>query len=1193
MKSLQNQKKHQEKPQRGFALIATITVMSLMLMIAFAVMSLASVETNTSKDAHNYAAAQANARMGLMIAIGELQAAAGADKSITISSSMMSVDGFGGVDPVDFKNRYMVALKTDTADGDTWTQRRDNSFQRYLVSGSEEQVRNIAFCGVPVDKDNYVRMRPRVYEEHTELEKMMIWVPTVSLEANQGKMAYHVDGLANKSSIGVVNTSSLLDSEHIAPDRQNVKAVIEELGLTANWFPQRGEEANLRKLITPGTADILHNDSSLPTVQRGLSPYEDWIGLMHYTVPIDTKRGLLKYDLSALLSLDDTSIDQLATDDTNEIGEKVFSLGKNGLQDKENGVGPLWKQIQSFYELSGVSEVEVKEQTDEEGGMYPLIAGFVEMYACTDSQRYAPSGKLPYLRPHHFDVRGRAVNVMNAHMAPVVKLWNPYNKKLKVSSYTLSVSNSNNQYPGELHSDDAEIEWLAGSRFNFLSYLPKPMRFDHRYVIKDVEFEPGEVKTFSIRDSNKFLDMENGTYKPHSGFPMGDRTDVLGEGYILAELTEGPFTGHCVWDLMFTKKELTDYDSEQLNYVSGRATGGVLATGGGFGTDGGDIQIYDTSGTGKIPFELRAGDIVNWNLQLYKGVVRKPALGATPSEKPLINIKNINMDSKNIPQVNDELIYINPPTTPIFADGVLNNYISSTWARRFSLKMLDNYGDNTPQENNFKPRGGNAHPNDVKWLSYNPRASHSGLFPYEYTKTSSVFYPGEEIKINGTKRSKNADFGLGNVSNYHAGMLLNFSDTDFIRMDDSIGSADQGGDNNRCVLFEVPDADTPEKHFFNVIQLRHAPISIRNGLEYSEFAKKGYDMEDWFGDNLHPAYSIGDSNPSPYIQFKEETGQGRYLDLSIEDGQNTGSSTHMDLSWWMNDSLLDSYYFSALKDSTSSYNPRLRIRNGSTITKTKEGVTQNAKSIMIGGTISVNCTDPRVWKAFLYSTQGALIKGKAAKGVPYSRTGNPTGDLVDATSTSDSEEAYNGYRVLSTTEIASLAEKIAEKVKLYGPFYSMSDFVNRATEAGAPAELIKLGVVQQAINESAINTTITIAGQVDTKNVADFYNADGFAGDINAGIPGYLTQGDLLARTSHLLTVRDDTFVIRAYGESTINGSVARAWCEAVVQRSAEYVDPRIDATTPFSKLTSEVAKKYGRKFTIVSFRWISPEEIE
>jgi len=1164
--------------------------MSLLMLVALSMLSLSSVEVRSSNVNLSEQQAQANARMALMIAIGELQESAGADRSITISSSMMSSSGFGGVEAVDYKNRYMVALKTDSVEGQTWEQRRTNSFQRYLVSGTEAQLTNIGFCAEPVDKDSYVRMRPKEYENYPELEKMMIWVPTVSLENDLGKIAYHVDGLANKASIGVVNISDIKDNEHIAPDRQNIQAVIEELGIDADWFPQRGEEATLSKLITPGTADVLHSDISLAVHQRGLSPYEDWIGLMHYTVPIDTKRGLLKYDLSALLSLDDSEIDALTADTTNEIGEKVFSLGKNGLIDKEDGVGPLWKQIQSFYELSGVSEVEVKAQTDEEGGVYPLIAGFVEMYACTDSQRFAPSAKLPYLRPNHFDYRGRPVNVMNAHMAPVVKLWNPYNKRLKLSDYTVSVSNSNNQYPGGLHADDAEIEWLDG---RFLSYLPKPMRFDHRYAIKDVEFEPGEVKTFSIRGSNKFLDMDNGTYKPHSGRSVGERTDVLKSGYILAELTEGAFTGHCVWDLMFTKKELTDYDSEQLNYVSGRATGGVLATGGGFGTDGGDIQIYDTSGTGKIPFQLRAGDIVNWNLQLYKGVVPKPALGVTPSEKPLINIKNINMDSKNVAQKNDELIYINPPTTPIFADGVLNNYINSTWARRFSLKMLDNYGDGTAQEDNFQPRGGKDHPNNVKWLNYNPRASHSGLFPYEYTKTKSNFYPGDEIKINGAKRSGNANFGLGSVSNYHAGMLLNFSDTDFIRMDDSIGSDDQGGATNSCVLFEVPDKDSPEKHFFNVVQLRHAPISIRNGEKYKDFSKRGYDMEDWFGDNLHPAYTIGDSNPSPYIKFIEDTGQGRYLDMEIEDGVNVGSSTYMDLSWWMNDSLLDSYYFSALKDATSSYNPRLQLRNGTTIAKSKEGVTDNAKSILIGGTISVNCTDARVWKAFLYSTQGALIKGLPTDGVPYSRMKSPVGGLVDANVTADSVEAYNGYRILSSVEIADLAEKIAEKVKRYGPFYSMSDFVNRATETGAPDELIKLGIVQQAINESTINTKITTAGQIDTNKIAEFYNEEGFSGDINAGIPGYLTQGDLLARTSHLLAVRDDTFVIRAYGESSVGGNIARAWCEAVVQRGAEYVDPSVPATTPYSKLESEIAKKYGRKFTIVGFRWISLEEIE
>ena len=56
----------------------------------------------------------------------------------------------------------------------------------------------------------------------------------------------------------------------------------------------------------------------------------------------------------------------------------------------------------------------------------------------------------------------------------------------------------------------------------------------------------------------------------------------------------------------------------------------------------------------------------------------------------------------------------------------------------------------------------------------------------------------------------------------------------------------------------------------------------------------------------------------------------------------------------------------------------------------------------------------------------------------------------------------------------------------------------------------------------------------------------------------------------------------------------SRAWCEAVVQRKADYVDPA-DASTvlPSSDtLSSSANANFGRRFEIISFRWLAPEEI-
>ena len=56
---------------------------------------------------------------------------------------------------------------------------------------------------------------------------------------------------------------------------------------------------------------------------------------------------------------------------------------------------------------------------------------------------------------------------------------------------------------------------------------------------------------------------------------------------------------------------------------------------------------------------------------------------------------------------------------------------------------------------------------------------------------------------------------------------------------------------------------------------------------------------------------------------------------------------------------------------------------------------------------------------------------------------------ITAASDDESNETYNGYRVLSEVEVTDLAIEIVEKVKERGPFFSVSDFVNRVTSEGA------------------------------------------------------------------------------------------------------------------------------------------------
>ncbi|MGL5017404.1 MAG: hypothetical protein ACRDBP_04670, partial [Luteolibacter sp.] len=201
-----------------------------------------------------------------------------------------------------------------------------------------------------------------------------------------------------------------------------------------------------------------------------------------------------------------------------------------------------------------------------------------------------------------------------------------------------------------------------------------------------------------------------------------------------------------------------------------------------------------------------------------------------------------------------------------------------------------------------------------------------------------------------------------------------------------------------------------------------------------------------------------------------------------------------------------------------------------------------------------------------------------------------------------SDEAWSGQRVFNRTEIRKLAGEIVAEVETRGPFISLADFVNRRLSED---ETGKKGALQAAIDRAGLNASFADKWPLNnSESLPDYDHVDNIDDptrleqklkpDTNAwGALGFLTQADLLQFIGPALSARSDTFRIRAYGESLdASGKVtARSWCEAVVQRSPQYVDPADDPLQTPDKL-NETNRKFGRRFEIVAFRWLSPGEI-
>ncbi len=440
-------------------------------------------------------------------------------------------------------------------------------------------------------------------------------------------------------------------------------------------------------------------------------------------------------------------------------------------------------------------------------------------------------------------------------------------------------------------------------------------------------------------------------------------------------------------------------------------------------------------------------------------------------------------------------------------------------------------------------------------------------------------------------------------------------------------------------LFEVPRKDIP---ILSIAELRHARTNAFIGAPT-------YTLGESHGSRLSPRSGSAASwqqllNSQKYTHWTAKQEKRTYFSWLnycvpsesaptwVHDIYKNFHYQIYDQSFEMNYALWDRFFLTGISNDTSSVdssespNPRM-LKNPFLDSEPEDsdytGYYKAGESFIIDGPFNVNSTNPLAWQALLSSFRkidiplagsGHLDVGERSS---FSRILTPLLDRNDEpTGLSGSGPVWQQTRTLTDEQIETLSLLIVEQVKRRAPFVSVSDFVNRRLVGGTTAsdsfgpptetELSKLGLkgpLQTAIDESGLNHY--------APNDPNDYATPAAAGTENAYNPvtqkanttsnkyanalGYLSQGDLLAKIGPLLTVRGDTFTIRAYGDSRdASGKVlASARCEAVIQRVTDYLDTAADPfpQARYSKLTSDVNRRFGRRFQVIAFRWLSSTE--
>ncbi len=421
-----------------------------------------------------------------------------------------------------------------------------------------------------------------------------------------------------------------------------------------------------------------------------------------------------------------------------------------------------------------------------------------------------------------------------------------------------------------------------------------------------------------------------------------------------------------------------------------------------------------------------------------------------------------------------------------------------------------------------------------------------------------------------------------------------------------IGYSEKPSTADRAILYHVLDED---EVVHSIGQLRHCNFS------------------DLYAS---PNYQLGNSKPSPFVNLAIAD-PNSLLDitsarLSYRHIKGNAIFPLGDWTYAANDSLWDRYFFSTIMDEedylTGIDNPRLypidRIANTDTELNDYQKI---ASHLFTNGAFNVNSTSVEAWKNILgiYNVQSTSFNGETIDNESLYPLIDPYGSKY--TDDIENNEAFAGFRTLNPSEVELLAKEIVKQVKLYGPFKSLSEFVNRFHDTAKPDPSNKpktfqeaanhksyIGVLDAAIYQSGINhefddpNGLHIHDYLHTSAAKrnnyywpqqagnPFYppHAEAGMGSIFQDIPAYFKQGDLLAKLGSLLTTRSDTFTIRTCGEA-INPTtkqVSTSYCEAIIQRYPEALET---SETPYEP---DENSNFGRKYRITHFQWLNKNSL-
>ncbi|MEM0964949.1 MAG: hypothetical protein AAGJ81_02195 [Verrucomicrobiota bacterium] len=1222
----------------GFALIIALSLMGFILLLLLSLTTFVQIETAGSVAAKEQQEPRLNAELGAMIAVGELQRFVGPDQRVTARADVVIPPDNS---PFSGTGRWtgVWSSKSNTNDPDDQNDGLDENRVSWLVSGDISEFtssQNGKITGGTANGDDMITLATREISVSSNDDEVV--VPTVEIPAtgqgSSGRYGFWVSDDGLKARVNLDRISNFAsDSEapfyDIALAQQADASVSRTSSGSRPFSPNQDislwkeDDSLVSKVTVFNSLRYLDQTNAGAGVERDF--FHDF-STSSASVMTNLRQGGLKMDLSTAL------LDPQANGLEGPIFEPVAGDSGEG-----NPGGPTWQQLADFYQHTvrnnDADEIFFKAPADDEFGITPVLTRFqfiVQVFATRWRTLEPP--------PAELEVPNWALRSMAEDMEyvvgifPVITFWNPYDRDLVLPDLGMETdmagvelirsrpldANGNPtgpDYPNppQVHTSDFAIKTILEDGDISLGSDPTSRR-KVGFTIQGTTIPAGQAVNYSP-PLNSYLDFSDGRDNwlvPGAGdrylygffsAPVrfttdpgeGDRRDFnehnsennsLFPGYGFSKyentLLRFAFKRHLARHEVNFYTAPFDRQPDREDRFLSIATNGLYSLVRNLPNDGRVIRIWDATRT------PASTGIANFSQVISPA---GSSVGAAFDES-LSPIEIINIET-NAQIINGIARYM---AFPDVATGSEQIHLLSQFNPRSSF---------ISEQMHVGLQGDDGDAEYVYQLL--------GREPFSFWNAG----------------------GNGKRHTYFIGGV-----------DDSIGYVGMGKDfasgNDQMVLFESPTR-TP----LGIGQFMHANLMNYGSIGWT------HPGGGWAG-NLQqpyttPAYAIGNSMANVHLPLDRtkvlvEPGSPMFQGSSPPSKFPSGSysGAHYDYSYELNQALWDDYYLSTLIPEGNSPainfpreealpNSRLVLFNSNASDSELTDSEEQAANVLLRGGFNVNSTSVAAWEAVLGALRDVETLGAGSSSSdlihPYARIVEPllesTGETPTYASRATKDAIVAGFRSLTDDQISDLAASIVREIRTRSaarghPFLTMADFVNRSTDAADiqnnnRKRFAYMGPLQFAIDQSEVNGVPAVGenwenqrdrstGLWDNEYITTIENKFGaFLPEsmevirnrpFMDGAPGALTQADLLSRIGHTLTARSDTFTVRSYGSSvdpTTGNETSDAVLEMVVQRTPQYMSDSDDDPDP---ATASLNRQFGRKFEIVSTRWLRSNEI-